>query len=172
MTFDPPFNSYSAGSLGASQPPAMFPFKRCLSLNRGVILHLARNASSQSGDGGTSTYRNITVETQGQIQIISINRPEKRNCVNHETALELYNAFRSFDKDEGVRVGVLSGKGGTFCAGYDLAELAAAGGTDVSPETVLRPFGVGSAPMVCCPPHTCTPHLTHLYPSHTHAGSH
>jgi len=45
---------------------------------------------------------------------------------------------------EGVRVGVLCGRGGTFCAGYDLSELA----TTDTPHEILSPFGKGPAPMV------------------------
>lgn len=56
--------------------------------------------------------------------MVTINRPERRNCVDSDTAIELYEAFRSFNKDDSVRVGVLYGKDGNFCAGYDLKELA------------------------------------------------
>jgi len=58
--------------------------------------------------------------------MIGINRPEKRNCVNRSTALELRDAFDAFDRDDSVRAAVLHGIGGTFCAGYDLSELSEA----------------------------------------------
>lgn len=78
------------------------------------------------------------------MKIIAINRPNKRNAVNQETAKELYDVFCGFDKDESVRVAVLCGRGGTFCAGYDLSELANAETID----NLLLPFGKGPAPMV------------------------
>ena len=87
---------------------------------------------------------NIEVETQGYVKIIAINRPNKRNAVNQETAKELYDVFCGFDQDESVRVAVLCGRGGTFCAGYDLSELANAETID----NLLLPFGKGPAPMV------------------------
>ena len=87
---------------------------------------------------------NIEVETQGYVKIIAINRPNKRNAVNQATAQELYDVFCDLEEDESVRVAVLCGRGGTFCAGYDLSELANAETID----SLLLPFGKGPAPMV------------------------
>lgn len=55
---------------------------------------------------------------------IGINRPEKRNCVNEETADALHEAFESFENDENYDIAILHGIGGNFCAGYDLEELS------------------------------------------------
>lgn len=87
---------------------------------------------------------NIEVETQGYVKIIAINRPNKRNAVNQATAQELYDVFCDLEEDESVRIAVLCGRGGTFCAGYDLSELANAETID----SLLLPFGKGPAPMV------------------------
>lgn len=66
----------------------------------------------------------ILVEKVGKVTTISINRPEKRNCINRETAQELNQAIEEFEKDENAIAGVLYGIGGNFCSGYDLDELA------------------------------------------------
>ena len=58
---------------------------------------------------------------------VGINRPEKRNCVNHATASELLRIFNELDEDDSVKSIVLYGVGGSFCAGYDLEELSKAG---------------------------------------------
>ena len=58
------------------------------------------------------------------ITFISINRPQVRNAVNSSTATQLADAFRAFDADPLQRVCVFSGAGDTFCAGYDLHEVA------------------------------------------------
>jgi len=58
------------------------------------------------------------------IMTIGISRPDKRNCVNTETAEKLKVAFQEFDSDENMHCCVLHGLGGNFCAGYDLEELA------------------------------------------------
>lgn len=68
----------------------------------------------------------VIKEKLGRLFLVGINRPEKRNCVNSATARQLVEAFREFDADDSVDVAVLHGKGGTFCAGYDLEELGRA----------------------------------------------
>jgi enoyl-CoA hydratase len=67
----------------------------------------------------------LTVETDGAVTIVTINRPEVRNALDNETAALLTLALRSFDGDPGQSVAVLTGAGGHFCAGADLKELAA-----------------------------------------------
>jgi enoyl-CoA hydratase len=60
-----------------------------------------------------------------RILIVTINRPAVRNAVDAETAAALAEAFRSFDADSTLHVAVLTGAGGTFCAGADLKAIAA-----------------------------------------------
>ncbi len=62
----------------------------------------------------------IRVEQRGPVTTVIIDRPERRNAVNHETALMLREAFGAFEADQNARAAVLAGTGGTFCAGYDL----------------------------------------------------
>jgi enoyl-CoA hydratase/carnithine racemase len=87
----------------------------------------------------------VETETIGQVFLVGINRPEKRNCVNVATAQQLSDAFQRFEADDGLSVAVLYGKGGNFCAGYDLGELA---GVD-SVETIVNkmPIDVGGGGM-------------------------
>jgi enoyl-CoA hydratase/carnithine racemase len=56
---------------------------------------------------------------------VTIDRPEVRNAVDPQTATELRGAFSAFDQDGALRVAILTGAGGTFCAGFDLKALAA-----------------------------------------------
>ena len=63
-----------------------------------------------------------------------------RNAVDPETAHALEAAFRDFDGDAGLAVAVLTGAGGTFCAGFDLKALAAGANYAVS-ETGPGPMG-------------------------------
>ncbi|OBK23170.1 crotonase/enoyl-CoA hydratase family protein [Mycobacterium asiaticum] len=62
----------------------------------------------------------VRVERDGPVTTVTITRPEARNAVNGPTAAALYAAFDQFDRDESASVAVLSGDGGTFCAGADL----------------------------------------------------
>jgi enoyl-CoA hydratase/carnithine racemase len=61
------------------------------------------------------------------ITTITINRPQSRNAVNAATARQLADAFRAFETDETQKVCVFTGAGETFCAGYDLHEVARSG---------------------------------------------
>lgn len=69
----------------------------------------------------------IRYETSARITIITIDRPERRNAVDGPTAQALADAFRRFDADESADIAILTGAGGTFCAGADLKAIA--GGT-------------------------------------------
>jgi enoyl-CoA hydratase len=69
----------------------------------------------------------MTVETafRGPVTVITINRPEVRNAVDTPTARALHEAFLAFDADPAQSVAVLTGAGGTFCAGADLKAVSA-----------------------------------------------
>jgi len=70
---------------------------------------------------------NVLVEHRGPVTTVIINRPERRNAINEETASELLEAFEGFEQDEESAVAVLAGAGGCFCAGWDLREFATEG---------------------------------------------
>ena len=65
----------------------------------------------------------IIYQVQERIARITLNRPEKRNALNDELIQSLKHALRSADRDENVRVVVLSGAGADFCSGADLGAL-------------------------------------------------
>ncbi|MEX2504843.1 MAG: crotonase/enoyl-CoA hydratase family protein [Egicoccus sp.] len=59
-------------------------------------------------------------DTDGSVAIITIDRPDVRNAVDGATAAALLDAVETADADADVAVIVLTGAGGTFCAGADL----------------------------------------------------
>jgi len=65
----------------------------------------------------------VIVEKDGAVLVVTLNRPEKRNAINCEAMCRLYDAWRELDRDDALRCAILTGKGGTFCAGMDLAEI-------------------------------------------------
>jgi len=67
----------------------------------------------------------VSYDTDGPVAVITIERPAVRNAVNHATAQALAAAFRRFDSDTSSSVAILTGRGGAFCAGFDLKETAA-----------------------------------------------
>ncbi len=74
----------------------------------------------------------VGVTRRGTATIVTIDRPEVRNAVDRSTARQLYDAFRSFDSDTTSSVAVLTGNGGTFCAGADLRAIAAGDPNEVT----------------------------------------
>jgi enoyl-CoA hydratase len=76
----------------------------------------------------------ISIERDGPVTTVILNRPEARNAVDRATAEELAQAFRAFDADPEAAVGVLYGDHGHFCAGADLKAFAAGNFNRVEPE--------------------------------------
>jgi enoyl-CoA hydratase len=82
----------------------------------------------------------VLVEKRGTSTVVSINRfAEARNAVDPETAVLLREAFLAFDSDASQSVAILTGNGGTFCAGYDLK--SAATGTGIPDPDGVGPMG-------------------------------
>lgn len=66
----------------------------------------------------------LLTEVRGHILIVTINRPEKKNAVNAEVLCGLSDAWRQLDQDDNLRVAILTGAGGSFCAGMDLSVIS------------------------------------------------
>jgi len=81
----------------------------------------------------------VLVEEDGAVWTVTINRPHARNAVDPETADALRIAFDAFDADEDARVAVLTGAGGTFCAGFDLKRVGDAGPYDPAGRGPMGP---------------------------------
>src|SRR5580658_6882294 len=62
----------------------------------------------------------VLVEVDGAIAVITINRPEARNAVNGAVAAGIAAAVDDLDSRRDIRALILTGAGGTFCAGMDL----------------------------------------------------
>ena len=77
----------------------------------------------------------VLIERDGHVLVITINRPQTRNAVDSATADALAAAFEAFERDDALHVAVLTGAGGTFCAGADLREIAEGRRWGVDPES-------------------------------------
>ena len=62
----------------------------------------------------------ILVSQEDGIQLITINRPEARNAMTLAAATAIAAALDELDERDDLRIGILTGAGGTFCAGMDL----------------------------------------------------
>jgi enoyl-CoA hydratase len=65
----------------------------------------------------TPAPQGIRTETDGDILIVTIDRPPARNAVDRPTADALYETFKAFDADDTLSVAILTGANGNFCAG-------------------------------------------------------
>jgi isohexenylglutaconyl-CoA hydratase len=75
----------------------------------------------------TSKASPILLKARGPVLELWLNRPEQRNAMTPQMAVDILACFAAIRDDRTVRVVVMRGAGGTFCAGADLKALAAAG---------------------------------------------
>ena len=81
----------------------------------------------------------VTVVWRGAVCVVTLSRPDARNAVDRDTAERLADAMRAFEANPASAVAILTGEGGTFCAGADLKAIAAG-----APNRLER---AGDAPM-------------------------
>ncbi|HWH31375.1 MAG TPA: crotonase/enoyl-CoA hydratase family protein [Egibacteraceae bacterium] len=93
----------------------------------------------------------ITVERDGHVLLIGVNRPEKRNAFDLQTIAELSQAYEVLGDDPDCWVGVLFAHGDHFSAGLDLAEVsqdvARVGPRAIAGRGKYDPFGVWRDPV-------------------------
>ena len=92
------------------------------------------------------TTETITLNLDGPVLHITLNRPESRNAMSLTMVNELMAVFESVAGDTTIRAIVLRGTGGHFCAGGDIKDMAgarqqAAGGDDNAFQALNRRFG-------------------------------
>jgi len=71
----------------------------------------------------TADSEHLLVERHGPIVILTMNRPEVRNAFSPSMLGRMADAWDEIDGDPDVRVAILTGAGGTFCAGADLKAM-------------------------------------------------
>jgi enoyl-CoA hydratase len=62
----------------------------------------------------------VLTEVRDGVLVVTLNRPEARNAIDGEVAQGVAAAMDRLDGEDGLRVGVLTGAGGSFCSGMDL----------------------------------------------------
>ncbi|XP_054893399.1 enoyl-CoA hydratase EchA19 isoform X1 [Poeciliopsis prolifica] len=97
---------------------------RILSQCGSMTLKTVKPYSASAGGEDAGAGQTVVSERRGSVIMVAINRPEVRNAVDQETAGRLLEELQAFDSDPDLNVAVLHGKGGNFCAGYDLKMLA------------------------------------------------
>jgi enoyl-CoA hydratase len=84
-----------------------------------VVFHGASNRGP-ADEWRRQVSDEVLVERRGHVQVITINRPDAKNALNAGVATAVAAAVDELDSDDDLRVGVLTGAGGTFSAGMDL----------------------------------------------------
>jgi enoyl-CoA hydratase len=84
----------------------------------------------------------VRIDRQTAVAVVTIDRPDVRNAVDRPTADALHDAFVQLDGDDSVLAVVLTGAGGTFCAGADLKAVSDGRGNRVVADLSERgPMG-------------------------------
>ena len=73
--------------------------------------------------GDPSTFEQLLYQQDGPVAQITLNRPERRNALSMQLSEELVAALEFVRRSETVKVLVIAGAGGTFCAGDDITEM-------------------------------------------------
>lgn len=83
-----------------------------------------RPPTSGTPDGSLPSAAPVRVDRDGHVLVVTIDRPRVRNAIDRATAEAVAAAMDRLDQDPELRVGVLTGAGGTFSAGMDLKAFA------------------------------------------------
>jgi enoyl-CoA hydratase len=88
------------------------------------------------------TPATITVERDGHVLLMGLNRPEKRNAFTTTMLAELSQAYAVLENDDDLRAGVIFGHGDHFTGGLDMLDVAPslASGSSAFPEDGLDPW--------------------------------
>jgi enoyl-CoA hydratase len=78
-----------------------------------------------------SKHEYIVVSERDGLGFIELNRPKVLNAINRPMVSEIVEAFEEFDRNDNVKVIILSGKGRAFAAGADIDEMSEDGAIDL-----------------------------------------
>lgn len=104
------------------------------------------SGSLDSGSSADGSNGPVTVERHGAVTVLMLDRPERRNAVDHPTLLALERALADISEGDSRAV-VLTGRAPAFCAGADLTGVEAGEFNDTLGR-VLRAFTAVTVPVV------------------------
>ena len=87
---------------------------------------MTATAARTTGDVPGEGPPHALIERRGHVLIVTMNRPEARNALSAPMMALMRQAWDLTDNDPGIRVCVLTGAGGAFCAGADLKAMTSA----------------------------------------------
>jgi enoyl-CoA hydratase len=99
---------------------------------------------------GDEKETRVTVERDGHVLLIGLDRPDKRNAADWRMLQQLTLAYGELDRDPELRAGLVFGHGDHFSAGLDLEDVAGhigPDGLDLVPEGGIHPWGMDGRPV-------------------------
>ena len=73
--------------------------------------------------GTAPKYESITYASEGEVAVVTLNRPNRRNALSLELMLELIGCLDQIGNDAGIRAVILAAEGKVFSSGHDLSEM-------------------------------------------------
>jgi enoyl-CoA hydratase/carnithine racemase len=73
--------------------------------------------------GTAPKYESITYASEGEVAVVTLNRPNRRNALSLELMLELIDCLDQIGNDHGIRAVILAAEGKVFSSGHDLSEM-------------------------------------------------
>ncbi len=95
-------------------------------------------------------YEDIILSCKDHIAVITLNRPNRMNAISQKALEELVSAFEEVDRDDEVRVVIITGAGKGFCSGADVTEMPGGGAPrqDVMGSTIIRRLHMIRKPII------------------------
>ncbi|NUQ83557.1 MAG: enoyl-CoA hydratase/isomerase family protein [Anaerolineales bacterium] len=87
------------------------------------------------------TYETILVERRGRVGLVTLNRPQALNALNHQLMSEVMDALEAFDRDDAVGAMVITGNEKAFAAGADIKEMAGKSAREMQEADHVAVFG-------------------------------
>ena len=85
---------------------------------------LLKDSGVETSDASDSSPQpEILVENKSGVCLITLNRPKKFNAISHQMYEQWIEALNNANKDESVRLGLITGNGDFFCSGNDLSQF-------------------------------------------------
>ena len=82
-------------------------------------------------------YKHLLYEVRGRIGIVTINRPDKLNCLNQQLWKDIRLALKAGDENQEVHTQIITGSGRAFCAGDDISLLTQVADNEVAKDLLL-----------------------------------
>jgi enoyl-CoA hydratase len=82
-----------------------------------------RSACRLKGETAVESTEHLTYTREGATAIVTMNRPEAKNALSLPMLVGMADAWEEIDNNDDIRCAILTGAGGTFCAGMDLKSM-------------------------------------------------